>query len=576
MDDLLERYSQLERDAARWKREEKALRETERRFYAVFDNPVFLVLIVVRGRIRQMNRRAEEILGFSLRDRPSSDFSGVLAPGSARPAEALLDPRSGTETATLRLRGAKDREFWIDVVSLPVEYSGEGARLLLAVDATDRETCRAELSATRALHQSTERSLFCERSGLNGALLDPEGKILCAGGGFLRMCRELFGLDAGEGAPLFNVLPESASGMLKELWNTALSGADVAGTMDSPCSLSARFVPLPDARGQVSSVMLSLSAGENAPAGTEPQSPDLRAPGDALLQDAAEWAPVMLGTLFVGASLSVAGNSVFRAAFGLEERPPAPMEPARFFPSGQDYDVFLAELRKKRESFVFPVCLRVGGKPARFVFRGRTIDARNAASTYGADESDCRVSFVLEESPALPSAEATPSAPRKQTSGDGERDSVTGLPGASAFEGIISREVTRSERYRGSLSLLLLRIDDCAVLFDRLPEGTRNGMLREFTALLKARIRPNDFLGRWRDDSFAILTPLGASSALQLAEKIRDLVRHYTFAGDIRITASLGAAELRSGDGVGELTSRASSALGNAVASGGDRVQGAL
>jgi hypothetical protein len=148
------------------------------------------------------------------------------------------------------------------------------------------------------------------------------------------MCRELFGLDAGEGAPLFNVLPESASGMLKELWNTALSGADVAGTMDSPCSLSARFVPLPDARGQVSSVMLSLSAGENAPAGTEPQSPDLRAPGDALLQDAAEWAPVMLGTLFVGASLSVAGNSVFRAAFGLEERPPAPMEPARFFPPG--------------------------------------------------------------------------------------------------------------------------------------------------------------------------------------------------------------------------------------------------
>ena len=142
MDDLLERYSQLERDAARWKREEKALRETERRFYAVFDNPVFLVLIVVRGRIRQMNRRAEEILGFSLRDRPSSDFSGVLAPGSARPAEALLDPRSGTETATLRLRGAKAREFWIDFVSLPVEYSGEGARLLFAVDATDRETCR--------------------------------------------------------------------------------------------------------------------------------------------------------------------------------------------------------------------------------------------------------------------------------------------------------------------------------------------------------------------------------------------------------------------------------------------------
>ena len=576
MDDLLERYSQLERDAARWKREEKALRETERRFYAVFDNPVFLVLIVVRGRIRQMNRRAEDILGFSLRDRPSSVFSGLLAPGSARPAEALLDPRSGTETATLRLRGAKDREFWIDVVSLPVEYSGEGARLLFAVDATDRETCRTELSATRALHQSTERSLFCESSGLNGALLDPEGKILRAGGGFLRMCRDLFGLDAGEGAPLFDVLPESASGMLKELWNTALSGADVAGTMDSPCALSARFVPLSDARGHVSSVMLSLSAGEKAPAGTETQPPGIRASENTPLQDAAEWAPVMLGTLFVGASLAVAGNSVFRAAFGLEERSPAPMEPARFFPSGEDYDVFLAELRKKRESFVFPVCLRVGAKPARFVFRGRTIDARIVASSYGADESDCRVSFVLEESPALPAAETTPPAPRKQTSGDGERDSVTGLPGASAFEGIISREVTRSERYRGSLSLLLLRIDDGVALFDRLPEGARNGMLREFTALLKARIRPNDFLGRWRDDAFAILTPLAASSALQLAEKIRDLVRHYAFAGDIRITASLGAAELRSGDGVGELTSRASGALGNAVASGGDRVQGAL
>ena len=569
MDDLLERYSQLERDAARWKREEKALRETERRFYAVFDNPVFLVLIVVRGRIRQMNRRSEEILGFSLRDRPSSDLSGVLAPGSARPAEALLDPRSGTETATLRIRGGKGREFWIDVVSLPVEYSGEGARLLLGVDATDREMCRADLSATQALHQSKQRSLFCESSGLNGALLDPEGKILRAGGGFLRMCRELFGLEAGEGAPLFAVLPESASGMLKELWNTALSGADVSGTMDSPRSLSARFVPLPDVRGRVSSVMLSLSAGDVAPAGTETQPSGVRASETAPLQDAAEWSPVMLGTLSVGANLFVAGNSAFRAAFGLEGRSTAPMEPARFFPSGEDYDVFLAELRKKRESFAFPVCLRVGGKPGRFVFRGRTIDA-------GADASGFVVSFVLEESPVLRAPEATSAAPREQASGEAARDSVTGLPGASAFEGIISREVTRSERYRGSLSLLLLRIDGGAAVFDRMPEGARNGVLREFTALLKARIRPNDFLGRWRDDAFAILTPLAAPSALQLAEKIRDLVRHYAFAGDVRITASLGAAELRSGDGVGELTARAADALGNAVASGGDRVQGAL
>ena len=569
MDDLLERYSQLERDAARWKREEKALRETERRFYAVFDNPVFLVLIVVRGRIRQMNRRSEEILGFSLRDRPSSDLSGVLAPGSARPAEALLDPRSGTETATLRIRGGKGREFWIDVVSLPVEYSGEGARLLLGVDATDREMCRADLSATQALHQSTQRSLFCESSGLNGALLDPEGKILRAGGGFLRMCRELFGLEAGEGAPLFAVLPESASGMLKELWNTALSGADVSGTMDSPRSLSARFVPLPDGRGRVSSVMLSLSAGDVAPAGTETQPSGLRVSEILPLQDAAEWSPVMLGTLSVGANLFVAGNSAFRAAFGLEGRSTAPMEPARFFPSGEDYDVFLAELRKKRESFAFPVCLRVGGKPGRFVFRGRTIDA-------GADASGFVVSFVLEESPVLRAPEATSAAPREQASGEAARDSVTGLPGASAFEGIISREVTRSERYRGSLSLLLLRIDGGAAVFDRMPEGARNGVLREFTALLKARIRPNDFLGRWRDDAFAILTPLAAPSALQLAEKIRDLVRHYAFAGDVRITASLGAAELRSGDGVGELTARAADALGNAVASGGDRVQGAL
>ncbi len=576
MDDRLERYAQLERDAARWKREEKALRETERRFYAVFDNPMFLVLIVVRGRIRQMNRRSEEILGFSLRDRPSSDLSGVLAPGSARPAEALLDPRSGTETATLRIRGAKGREFWIDVVSLPVEYSGEGARLLLAVDATDRETGKADLSATRMVLQSTEHSLFCESSGLNGALLNPEGKVQRAGGGFLRICRDLFGLDAGEGTPLFDVLPEPASGMLKELWKTALSGADVSGTTESQRSLSACFVPLPDACGRVSSVMLSLSAGESASAGTELQPPGFQASGSAPLQDAAEWSPVMLGTLLVGNGLFIAGNRAFRAAFGPEGNTMAPMDPERFFPSGEDYDVFLAELRKKRESFVFPVRLRLGGRPEKFAFRGRTIDAGVAASTFGADEAGFCVSFVLEEAPAPPAAATTPLAPRTQTSGEAERDSVTGLPGASAFEGIITREVARSERYRGSLSLLLLRIDDGDALFDRMPEGARNGMLREFTALLKARIRPNDFLGRWRDDSFAILTPLVASSALQLAEKIRDLVQHYTFAGDIRITASLGAAELRSGDGVGELTARAASALGNARAAGGDRVQGAL
>lgn len=558
MDDQMERYVQLERDAARWKREEKALREMERRFYAVFDNPLFLALVVVRGRIRQMNRRSEDVLDFSLRDRPGADLANLLAPGSARVAETLLDSRSGTETASLRIRSEKGAERWLDVVSLPVEYSGESARLLLAFDATERESVRSELRTAGATREAALRSLFAEDSGLNGALLDREGRILAAGGGFRRACDEYFGLDAGVGTPLFDVLPDSTVVTLKNLWQSALSGADVCGSTDSGMNLDVCFVPLTGENGDVSAVMLSLSRGNAAALAPERESGD-DASAEDTLRDAAERVPVILGTLRVSEGVSVAGNGAFRETFGITSSGMIPMDPARFFRTGDEWNAFLTELRKERDACVFPVCFLTGGKSRKFLFRGRR----------GTEEGN--MAFVLDD--VREDGTSVPQEARPQR--EDPNDPATGLPGPVAFEPVIAREVTRSERYRGSLSLLLLRIDGYESLPDRMSEGTRNGVLREFTALLKARIRPNDFLGRWKDGAFAILTPLGATSAIQLAEKIRDLVNHYKFSGDIRLTASLGVAEHCAGEGASDLAERAAGALGEAFSSGGDQVRAA-
>jgi len=93
-------------------------------------------------------------------------------------------------------------------------------------------------------------------------------------------------------------------------------------------------------------------------------------------------------------------------------------------------------------------------------------------------------------------------------------------------------------------------------------------------------IRETDLVCRWGGEEFLFLLPdCGGEKALELAEKIRLAVenRPVTYGRDeIRVTVSLGVAELRPGERQGDLVKRSDVALYAAKAAGRNRVERAV
>lgn len=124
-------------------------------------------------------------------------------------------------------------------------------------------------------------------------------------------------------------------------------------------------------------------------------------------------------------------------------------------------------------------------------------------------------------------------------------DSLTGVHNRHYFNRHISRELKRSQRFGGELSLLVLDVDHFKQVNDRFGHGVGDEVLRAFAARLKAALpREYDWLARLGGEEFAVVLPQTAlAGAAVVAEKLRQCVRDTpikTTAGPLRITVSIG------------------------------------
>ena len=85
------------------------------------------------------------------------------------------------------------------------------------------------------------------------------------------------------------------------------------------------------------------------------------------------------------------------------------------------------------------------------------------------------------------------------------RDPLTGLLHHRAFHDLVGRELTRAQRYRGRLALVLLDLDHFKVTNDT--EGHQEGdrLLRAFGRALAQTARETDAVGRLGGDEFGAL-----------------------------------------------------------------------
>ena len=121
----------------------------------------------------------------------------------------------------------------------------------------------------------------------------------------------------------------------------------------------------------------------------------------------------------------------------------------------------------------------------------------------------------------------------------GIRDRLTGLYNRHYFNDVIRRELARSRRHGGALSVLLIDVDRFKEINDVRGHATGDGVLQFVANYLTACVRESDLVFRWGGDEFLVLlTQADEASAAQKAEELAN--RHLPkLPGDERLRIDL-------------------------------------
>ena len=127
-------------------------------------------------------------------------------------------------------------------------------------------------------------------------------------------------------------------------------------------------------------------------------------------------------------------------------------------------------------------------------------------------------------------------------------DSLTGLPNRRYFDEYLATTFSRAVRFKESLCMLLLDVDNFKQINDQLGHGVGDFVLRELGTIFLARTRDTDVSARLGGDEFVfLLYHTDIEQANNLAQSLLKAVREHAFVVDsnsIRVTLSIGIAQV--------------------------------
>jgi diguanylate cyclase (GGDEF)-like protein len=156
------------------------------------------------------------------------------------------------------------------------------------------------------------------------------------------------------------------------------------------------------------------------------------------------------------------------------------------------------------------------------------------------------------------------------------RDPLTGAQNRAAFDEALQRDVELARRQGTSVSVLVIDIDHFKQVNDTYGHRFGDDVLRAVAHAVGDTIRRSDVLYRYGGEEFVVLAShTTLTGARQLAERIRGNVAGIATVGgrELRVTVSVGAAQLRAGESAEALFVRADQALYRAKESGRNRVE---
>ena len=153
-------------------------------------------------------------------------------------------------------------------------------------------------------------------------------------------------------------------------------------------------------------------------------------------------------------------------------------------------------------------------------------------------------------------------------------DGLTRLPNHSAWLQGVEREFARCRREGTPAAVLMFDLDHFKAVNDSHGHPAGDEVLRGVAEVLRETLRAQDLPGRYGGEEFGVLLPgTDTARAEAIAERVRRQLEWASFAGDVKVTASIGCAQLQPGDAhAAAWVSRADRALYAAKAAGRNRV----
>jgi len=133
------------------------------------------------------------------------------------------------------------------------------------------------------------------------------------------------------------------------------------------------------------------------------------------------------------------------------------------------------------------------------------------------------------------------------------RDGLTGLFNHRYFQEILTKEISRATRHARDLSVLFLDVDDFKAYNDTHGHQMGDTLLKQLSHIIMSAMREGDLVARYGGEEFvAILPETDQECAMQVAEKLRQLVEAHPFVGGNsqpggKVTISIGVSSRNNG-----------------------------
>jgi diguanylate cyclase (GGDEF)-like protein len=140
-------------------------------------------------------------------------------------------------------------------------------------------------------------------------------------------------------------------------------------------------------------------------------------------------------------------------------------------------------------------------------------------------------------------------------------DALTGLANRRRGDEVLALEISRAERYRRALSVLMLDVDSFKHYNDRHGHLKGDMLLRVLASLLREQLRASDTAARYGGDEFVIILPeTNLHRATAVADKLHAAVGA-AFGPDDGVTISIGCAAYESGQSADALLALADQSM---------------